>query len=105
MEQEFVERYKDCLNRWLQILYNWHQRSVTVTSRRLLLNRIRSEAGMASVLPDSDSEDDLPPGWEERATVDGSVYYVNHNTKGTQWTHPRTGKKKRVAGGMLSTLL
>ncbi|XP_046672026.1 WW domain-containing oxidoreductase isoform X1 [Homalodisca vitripennis] len=53
---------------------------------------------MASVLPDSDSEDDLPPGWEERATVDGSVYYVNHNTKGTQWTHPRTGKKKRVAG-------
>lgn len=27
-------------------------------------------------MPDSDSEDELPPGWEERATVDGSVYYV-----------------------------
>lgn len=31
---------------------------------------------MPATLPDSDSEDDLPPGWEERATVDGSVYYV-----------------------------
>lgn len=47
-------------------------------------------------LPDSDSEDELPPGWEERVTTDGSVYYANHLTKNTQWTHPRTGKKKRV---------
>jgi hypothetical protein len=31
---------------------------------------------MAAIMPDSDSEDELPPGWEERATVDGSVYYV-----------------------------
>lgn len=53
---------------------------------------------MAAVMPDSDSEDELPPGWEERATIDGSVYYVNHVTKGTQWTHPRTGKKKKVSG-------
>ncbi|XP_063215496.1 WW domain-containing oxidoreductase [Bacillus rossius redtenbacheri] len=53
---------------------------------------------MAGLMPDSDSEDELPPGWEERATVDGSVYYVNHATKGTQWTHPRTGKKKIVSG-------
>ncbi|XP_065336408.1 WW domain-containing oxidoreductase [Cloeon dipterum] len=52
----------------------------------------------AAVLPDSDSEDELPPGWEERATPDGRVYFVNHNTKGCQWTHPRTGKKKVVAG-------
>ncbi|XP_060532670.1 WW domain-containing oxidoreductase [Cylas formicarius] len=49
-------------------------------------------------LPESDSEDELPPGWEERVTVDGSVYYANHLTKNTQWTHPRTGKKKRVSG-------
>ncbi|CAH0548974.1 unnamed protein product [Brassicogethes aeneus] len=49
-------------------------------------------------LPDSDSEDELPPGWEERVTVDGSVFYANHLSKGTQWTHPRTGKKKRVSG-------
>jgi len=31
---------------------------------------------MAAIMPDSDSEDELPPGWEERATLDGSVYYV-----------------------------
>lgn len=47
-------------------------------------------------LPDTDSEDELPPGWEERVTVDGSVFYANHSTKNTQWTHPRTGKKKKV---------
>ncbi|XP_055536554.1 WW domain-containing oxidoreductase-like [Wyeomyia smithii] len=49
-------------------------------------------------LPDSDSEDELPPAWEERATTDGFVYYVNHQSKATQWTHPRTGKMKRVSG-------
>ncbi|KAJ8950760.1 hypothetical protein NQ318_011253 [Aromia moschata] len=51
-------------------------------------------------LPESDSEDELPPGWEERVTVDGSVFYANHLTKNTQWTHPRTGKKKRVSGDL-----
>lgn len=25
---------------------------------------------------DSDSDDELPPGWEERATNDGYVYYM-----------------------------
>ncbi|XP_022909830.1 WW domain-containing oxidoreductase [Onthophagus taurus] len=49
-------------------------------------------------LPDSDSEDELPPGWEERVTTDGNVYYANHLIKQTQWTHPRTGKKKVVSG-------
>lgn len=49
-------------------------------------------------VPDSDSEDELPPGWEERVTVDGSVFYANHVTRNTQWTHPRTGVKKCVSG-------
>lgn len=53
---------------------------------------------MSAFLPDSDSEDELPPGWEERATEDGAVYYAHHVTRATQWKHPRTGKKKRVAG-------
>uniref|UniRef100_A0A0A9WTG0 WW domain-containing oxidoreductase n=2 Tax=Lygus hesperus TaxID=30085 RepID=A0A0A9WTG0_LYGHE len=53
---------------------------------------------MAAYFADSDSEDELPPGWEERATSDGCVYYVNHNTKGTQWNHPRTRKRKKVSG-------
>ncbi|XP_012054566.1 PREDICTED: WW domain-containing oxidoreductase-like [Atta cephalotes] len=53
-----------------------------------------------TILNDSDSEDELPPGWEERTTLDGNVYYVNHYTKGTQWTHPRTGRKKIVNGDL-----
>ncbi|KAL7300904.1 hypothetical protein TKK_0006456 [Trichogramma kaykai] len=53
---------------------------------------------MVGLLNDSDSDDELPPGWEERASVDGNVYYVNHFTKCTQWTHPQTGRKKIVKG-------
>ncbi|CAD0199976.1 unnamed protein product [Chrysodeixis includens] len=52
---------------------------------------------------DTDSEDELPPGWEEKSTEDGSVYFVNlfllnfsTYSEKTQWTHPRTGKKKVV---------
>ena len=28
---------------------------------------------MSAFLPESDSEDELPPGWEERATLQGQV--------------------------------
>ncbi|XP_064456754.1 WW domain-containing oxidoreductase-like [Ornithodoros turicata] len=52
---------------------------------------------MSTLLPETDSEDELPPGWEERVTGDGSVYYAEHGSKSTQWTHPRTGKRKRVS--------
>ncbi|XP_055504819.1 WW domain-containing oxidoreductase isoform X2 [Leucoraja erinacea] len=51
-------------------------------------------------LDDTDSEDELPPGWEERTTKDGWVYYANHVELKTQWDHPKTGKKKRVAGDL-----
>lgn len=34
---------------------------------------------MPSLVPDSDSEDELPPAWEERATNDGYVYYVKYD--------------------------
>ncbi|KAK3760106.1 hypothetical protein RRG08_064776 [Elysia crispata] len=47
---------------------------------------------------DSDSEDEMPPGWEERVTTDGKVYYANHEAQKTQWFHPVTGKKKMVKG-------
>ena len=50
--------------------------------------------------PETDSEDELPPGWEERATIEGEVYYANHLVKSTQWTHPRTGKRKTVSGAL-----
>ncbi|XP_053573480.1 E3 ubiquitin-protein ligase NEDD4 isoform X2 [Bombina bombina] len=31
----------------------------------------------------------LPPGWEERSHTDGRVFYIDHNTKQTQWEDPR----------------
>ncbi|KAE8617658.1 hypothetical protein XENTR_v10009154 [Xenopus tropicalis] len=31
----------------------------------------------------------LPPGWEERTHNDGRVFYIDHNTKQTQWEDPR----------------
>ncbi|KAL8610346.1 hypothetical protein ACOMHN_041160 [Nucella lapillus] len=49
---------------------------------------------------DTDSEDEMPPGWEERVTVEGKVYYANHENKVTQWIHPTTGKKKTVQGDL-----
>ncbi|XP_074646454.1 WW domain-containing oxidoreductase-like [Tubulanus polymorphus] len=52
----------------------------------------------ASIVEDTDSEDEIPAGWEERVTLDGRVYYANHNLEITQWENPKTGKKKRVAG-------
>ncbi|XP_025114959.1 WW domain-containing oxidoreductase-like [Pomacea canaliculata] len=47
---------------------------------------------------ETDSEDELPPSWEERVNLDGKVYYANHETKCTQWKHPVTGKRKAVSG-------
>ncbi|XP_075439096.1 NEDD4-like E3 ubiquitin-protein ligase WWP1 isoform X2 [Ascaphus truei] len=32
----------------------------------------------------------LPPGWERRVDATDRVYFVNHNTKTTQWEDPRT---------------
>ncbi|RWS29636.1 WW domain-containing oxidoreductase-like isoform X3 [Leptotrombidium deliense] len=53
---------------------------------------------MASFVADTDSEDELPMGWEERATSQGKVFYANHQSKSTQWTHPKTGKKRSISG-------
>lgn len=31
----------------------------------------------------------LPPGWEERVHSDGRIFYIDHNTRITQWEDPR----------------
>lgn len=36
-----------------------------------------------------DSLGPLPPGWEQRKTASGRVYYVDHNNRTTQFTDPR----------------
>jgi len=31
----------------------------------------------------------LPPGWEKSQTPSGQIYFLNHNTRSTQWEDPR----------------
>lgn len=40
--------------------------------------------------------DSLPPGWEERRTTSGRLYYVNHITRSTQWIKPQVTNKNRT---------
>lgn len=47
--------------------------------------------------------EDLPPGWEERRTENGRLYYVNHLSRSTQWTKPQlSGKNKSKAPRMVN---
>lgn len=50
--------------------------------------------GRASPMPNQTKrvEDDLgplPEGWEERVHTDGRVFFIDHNTRTTQWEDPR----------------
>ncbi|XP_006006818.1 NEDD4-like E3 ubiquitin-protein ligase WWP2 isoform X2 [Latimeria chalumnae] len=44
--------------------------------------------------PDNDPLGPLPSGWEKRQD-NGRVYFVNHNTRTTQWEDPRTQGTKQ----------
>jgi len=46
-----------------------------------------------SNVPNRRHEDDLgplPEGWEERVHTDGRIFFIDHNTRQTQWEDPRT---------------
>lgn len=34
----------------------------------------------------------LPEGWEQAATSDGEIYFINHQTRTTSWFDPRIRK-------------
>ncbi|TRY61766.1 hypothetical protein TCAL_12263 [Tigriopus californicus] len=43
-------------------------------------------------MPNRPHEDDLgplPEGWEERVHTDARIFFIDHNTKNTQWEDPR----------------
>jgi hypothetical protein len=48
--------------------------------KQILENRRKMNVG-----PETDSEDELPPSYEERVTAEGHVYYIHHVNKSTQW--------------------
>ncbi|KAJ2948784.1 hypothetical protein O0L34_g8041 [Tuta absoluta] len=46
-------------------------------------------AAAASAGADADSLGALPEGWEERVHSDGRIFFIDHNTRTTQWEDPR----------------
>ncbi|CAN0277206.1 unnamed protein product [Lampetra fluviatilis] len=44
----------------------------------------------ATAAAENDPLGALPGGWEKRVEQNGRVYFVNHNTRTTQWEDPRT---------------
>lgn len=43
---------------------------------------------LSADLQGAESAELLPPGWAVDCTKEGFKYYIDHNTKTTQWTHP-----------------
>ncbi|XP_022669154.1 E3 ubiquitin-protein ligase NEDD4-like isoform X2 [Varroa jacobsoni] len=39
----------------------------------------------------------LPAGWSLQVAPNGRVFFIDHNTKTTTWTDPRTGKPSHIA--------
>lgn len=61
----------------------------TLTKKVSQMSSQRTESVTKTALMQADEQDDsLPPGWEARRTDDGKVYYIDHNTRSTTWTHP-----------------
>ncbi len=39
-----------------------------------------------------DSGDELPDGWEECQDTNGRTYFINHNSRSTQWERPQLNR-------------
>lgn len=55
-----------------------------------LLSRESGETAVVDHLGGVSCPSSLPPGWEERRTIHGRLFYVNHTTKTTQWIRPQS---------------
>lgn len=51
----------------------------------------------ATVRNDLDQLGPLPEGWEERVHTDGRIFFIDHNTRTTQWEDPRMSNPQ-IAG-------
>uniref|UniRef100_A0A1I8PQG6 E3 ubiquitin-protein ligase n=1 Tax=Stomoxys calcitrans TaxID=35570 RepID=A0A1I8PQG6_STOCA len=93
-EQAAPSAYEEPLPpRWsMQVAPNGRTFFIDHASRRTTW--IDPRNGRASPMPNQTRrvEDDLgplPEGWEERVHTDGRVFYIDHNTRTTQWEDPR----------------
>lgn len=39
--------------------------------------------------PTNDALGPLPEGWEQAATAEGEIYFINHQARTTSWFDPR----------------
>ncbi|XP_052891588.1 E3 ubiquitin-protein ligase Nedd-4 isoform X3 [Anopheles moucheti] len=64
-------------------------------------SNVGSTGGASGSRGDARSSDDnlgsLPEGWEERVHSDGRTFFIDHNTRTTQWDDPRLSNPK-IAG-------
>ncbi|KAH8380380.1 hypothetical protein KR009_010322 [Drosophila setifemur] len=93
MEQTASGEEEPLPPRWsMQVAPNGRTFFIDHASRRTTW--IDPRSGRASPMPNQTRrvEDDLgplPEGWEERVHTDGRVFYIDHNTRTTQWEDPR----------------
>ncbi|XP_016986042.1 E3 ubiquitin-protein ligase Nedd-4 isoform X3 [Drosophila rhopaloa] len=93
MEQNAGGEEEPLPPRWsMQVAPNGRTFFIDHASRRTTW--IDPRNGRASPMPNQTRrvEDDLgplPEGWEERVHTDGREFYIDHNTRTTQWEDPR----------------
>ncbi|CAH8458745.1 unnamed protein product [Heterobilharzia americana] len=59
-----------------------------------ICHKVRSKDLLVLIGGEMNLEEPLPPGWEMRLdTRTGRWYFVDHNTRSTQWEHPVTNKE------------
>ncbi|CAH2042002.1 unnamed protein product, partial [Iphiclides podalirius] len=54
-------------------------------------------AAQSSTPAEADELGPLPEGWEERVHTDGRIFFIDHNTRTTQWEDPRLSNPQ-IAG-------
>ncbi|KAF5365696.1 hypothetical protein D9758_003127 [Tetrapyrgos nigripes] len=81
-------------------------RSSTATPPTINANNNGTAAAAAANNTTTPGAGPLPNGWEERFTLEGRPYYVDHNTRTTTWVDPRRQAIVRVMGpnGQASSL-
>lgn len=74
----------------------WYQRWHFVFARKAQEKKKKSVCGCQKLFVvlccRLQNEDPLPEGWEIRYTREGVRYFVDHNTRTTTFSDPRTGK-------------
>ena len=63
-------------------------------SKALLKSRKRKRGGVNN--NSNNNNEVLPSGWEQMATPDGRVFYIDHNTRTTTWNHPNRAQENRA---------